>query len=61
MDNYSQHISRLCEELLELGIDVEPGTIETILRSLELDFRERGQEVDPAREFEILLSRISNK
>ena len=54
----SEHIGKLCKELLELGINLEPKTMELILRMQEQDFRNLTKGVDTATEFEHLLSKI---
>ena len=58
MSSKSDHIIELCNELLELGIDLEPKTMELILKMQGQDFRNHTKEVDPAVEFEHLLSKI---
>ncbi len=58
MNRKSAHIIELCNELLELGINLEPKTMELILQMHEQDFRNLTKGVDIAAEFEHLLSKI---
>ena len=61
MSSKSEHIIELCNELLELGIDLEPKTMELILKMQDQDFRNLTSDVDPAVEFEHLLSKIKKQ
>ena len=58
MSSKSEHIIELCNELLELGIDLEPKTMELFLQMQEQDFSNLTKGVDTAVEFEHLLSKI---
>ena len=61
MSSKSDHITELCNELLELGINLEPKTMELILKMQDQDFRNHTKEVDPAVELEHLLSKIKKQ
>ncbi len=60
MDFSIDHIRKLCEELHELGIDINPRTMGLILESQDFDFRNSTEHINPALEYDKLINLIKN-
>lgn len=58
MNSNPEHIKELCSELHELGINITPKNMELILKMQDMDFQNLTRGIDPAREFENLLSKF---
>jgi hypothetical protein len=56
----SENIEELCNELQELGIDLDSRTMKLIVQMQEQDFRNLTKDIDIASEFKNLLSKINN-